>query len=173
MAAAAVQMNRGVSFLILVSVLTSCRSSFTRQLSIQLNPGSPLPPPDGDLLHVRAVGDNDTLHFLFCSQGAPALLLVHTNSSSSAVQVDWPLFLASNTSGGLHVEPESSLLEYDDVNNTADPTSDLFPPYELRDVAWSRLNLSGLTAQLCGAVGGGLLCLQVGPSRRHGDTRVT
>ncbi|AWP21202.1 putative lysosomal protein NCU-G1 [Scophthalmus maximus] len=172
MAAAAVQMNRGVSFLILVSVLTSCRSSFTRQLSIQLNPGSPLPPPDGDLLHVRAVGDNDTLHFLFCSQGAPALLLVHTNSSSSAVQVDWPLFLASNTSGGLHVEPESSvmssaavvfsrLLEYDDVNNTADPTSDLFPPYELRDVAWSRLNLSGLTAQLCGAVGGGLLCLQL------------
>lgn len=58
------------------------------QLNIVLNPGSSSSPPaDGDLLHVRAVGDNDTLHFLFCSLGAPTLLLIHTNTSLSTVKV--------------------------------------------------------------------------------------
>ncbi|XP_010788572.1 lysosomal protein NCU-G1, partial [Notothenia coriiceps] len=86
--------------------------SFRRKLSVELNPGRPAPPPPGgDLLHVRAVGLNDTLHFLFCSQGAPTLLLVHTNSSSSTVEVDWPQFLMRNVSGSLRVEPESSILQ--------------------------------------------------------------
>lgn len=66
-------------------------SSSLLQLSVELNPGSPSAPPGGDLLHVRAVGGNDTLHFLFCSQGAPTLLLVHTNSSSSTVKVRFHL----------------------------------------------------------------------------------
>ncbi|XP_034456445.1 glycosylated lysosomal membrane protein [Hippoglossus hippoglossus] len=156
-------------------VFTSSQSLFERQLTVQLNPGSTSPPPGGDLLHVRALGDNDTLHYLFCSQGAPTLLLIHTNSSSSTLQVDWPQFLARNTSGSLRVEPESSilystavvfsrLLEYDDVNDTADPTSDLFPPYELQNFTWSRLNLTGAAARLCGAVtntSSGVLCLQL------------
>ncbi|XP_033933057.1 glycosylated lysosomal membrane protein isoform X3 [Pseudochaenichthys georgianus] len=86
--------------------------SFRRKLSVELNPGRPGPPsPGGDLLHVRAVGLNDTLHFLFCSQGAPTLLLVHTNSSSSTVEVDWPQFLMRNVSGSLRVEPERSILQ--------------------------------------------------------------
>nr|XP_020477145.1 glycosylated lysosomal membrane protein [Monopterus albus] len=146
-----------------------------RQLFVELNPGSTSVPPGGDLLHVRAVGNNDTLHFLFCSQGAPTLLLIHTNSSSSDIKVDWPLFLARNTSGSLKVEPESStlystavvfsrLLEYDDANDTADPNSDFFPPYELQDFTWSRLKLSGPVAVLCGAAAtfaNGSLCLQL------------
>lgn len=56
------------------------------------------------------------------------------------------------------------LLEYDDVNDTAEPTSDLLPPYELQDFSWSRLRLSGPTALLCGAAAAfanGSLCLQV------------
>lgn len=53
---------------------------------MQLDPGHPSP-PGGHLLHVRAVGENDTVHYLFSSRGAPTLLLVHTNSSSSALQV--------------------------------------------------------------------------------------
>ncbi|XP_054461645.1 glycosylated lysosomal membrane protein [Anoplopoma fimbria] len=168
------------SLVFLFSVFSLCQSSFSgetsrRNCSVELNPGSPSPPPDGDLLHMRAVGNNDTLHFLFCSQGAPTLLLVHTNSSSSTVKVNWTQFEARNISGGLKVEPESSilyssaivftrLLEYDDVNDTADPTSDLFPPYELQDFTWSRLNLSGLSALLCGAAKtftNGSLCLQL------------
>ncbi|XP_039978100.1 glycosylated lysosomal membrane protein [Xiphias gladius] len=178
----AAAVNCAVSRLIfLFSVFTSSQSLFSggetyeRKLSVELNPGSPSAPPGGDLLHVRAVGGNDTLHFLFCSQGAPTLLLVHTNSSSSTVKVNWPLFVARNTSGSLRVEPESSilystavvlsrLLEYDDVNDTADPTSDLFPAYKLQDFTWSRLNLSGPTALLCGSAvnfTNGSLCLQL------------
>uniref|UniRef100_UPI0037E99897 glycosylated lysosomal membrane protein n=1 Tax=Semicossyphus pulcher TaxID=241346 RepID=UPI0037E99897 len=155
--------------------LFSGGETYRRQLSVELNPGSPSPLPPGDLLHVRAVGDNDTLHFLFCSLGAPTLLLVHTNTSSSTVTVDWPQFEARNTSGGLKVEPESSilystaivfsrLLEYNDMNDTADTTSDLFPPYKLQDFRWSRLNLSGPSALLCGVAAtfsNGSLCLQL------------
>lgn len=54
---------------------------------MEMNPGALTPPPGGDLLHVRAMGNNDTLHFLFCSLGAPTLLLIHTNTSSSSVKV--------------------------------------------------------------------------------------
>ncbi|XP_019969174.2 glycosylated lysosomal membrane protein [Paralichthys olivaceus] len=160
---------------LMILVFTSSQSLFERQLLVTMNPGLKSPPPGGDLLSVRALGDNDTLHYLFCSQGAPTLLLIHTNSSSSTVQVDWPLFLARNTSGSLRVEPERSilystavvfsrLLEYDDVNDTADSTSDLFPPYELKNFTWSRLNLTDATARLCGAVtnvSSGALCLQL------------
>ncbi|XP_059205253.1 glycosylated lysosomal membrane protein [Centropristis striata] len=163
-----------VSFLSLSDAVT--RSS-NRKVTVALNPGAPSPPRGGELLHVRAEGDNDTLHFLFSSQGAPALLLVHTNTSSSTVTVNWPQFEARNISGSLKVEPESSvlystavvfsrLLEYDDVNDTAEPTFDLFPPYELQNFTWSRLNLSGPTALLCGAAAGpafagGSLCVQL------------
>lgn len=171
---------------LLFSVFSSTQSSFRgetsgRKLSVVLNPGWPSPPtrpPGGDLLHVRAVGNNDTLHFLFCSQGAPTLLLVHTNTSSSSVKVNWTEFVSRNVSGSLKVEPESSvlyssatvfsrLLEYDDVNNTAEPTSDLFPAYELQSFHWSPLVLSGPSARLCGVAPGdaafvnGSLCLQL------------
>ncbi|KAG5842786.1 hypothetical protein ANANG_G00181430 [Anguilla anguilla] len=108
---------------------------YKRQVSFELNPGlnasSPLPPGVG-LLHVRALGASDTLHFLLSSLGAPALMLVHTNSSSSSVKVDWRRFLSGNTSGSLQVVPESSVQyssalvftrvwEYEDSNDTADP----------------------------------------------------
>ncbi|XP_071778385.1 glycosylated lysosomal membrane protein [Centroberyx gerrardi] len=161
-----------------------------RKLSVELNPGltpsAPPPPPGVALLHVRALGRNDTLHFLLCSQGAPALLLVHTDSASSAVQVDWPAFLARNTSGSLRVEPQSSVLfssavvfsrlwEYDDANDTADPQrlppSGFFPPYELQNFTWSGLDNRTLdpaapSARLCGGDGSpgfanGSFCLQV------------
>ncbi|XP_062291798.1 glycosylated lysosomal membrane protein [Scomber scombrus] len=146
--------------------------TFRRKLEVVLNPGR-LSPPGGDLLHVRAVGDNDTLHYLFCSQGAPTLLLVHTNTTNSTLKVDWDKFLERNVSGSLKVEPESSivyskavvvsrLFEYDDVNDTAEATSDLFPPYDLQNVSWSRMNLSGSSALLCSsALNNGSLCLQL------------
>lgn len=130
---------------------------------MELNPGAPSQPSAGELLHLRAVGDNDTLHFLFCSQGAPSLLLVHTNTSSSVLQVNWTQFEQRNTTGGLRVEPESSvvystalvlsrLLEYDDQNDTATPLSgaaSFFPPQRLQDITWSNFNLS--TSDLCGS----------------------
>ncbi|XP_068602944.1 glycosylated lysosomal membrane protein [Brachionichthys hirsutus] len=179
MAAPERRQRGGVSSAILLfSAFSSCfslfsgRDAFKRKLLVEMNPGSSSPPPDFDLLHVRAVGDNDTLHFLFCSQGAPTLLLVHTNTTASTVAVNWTRFEDRNHSGGLQVEPESSilhstavifsrLLEYDDANNTAEPQTDFFPAYDLQDVSWSRLNLSGPNALLCGAVANGSFCLQL------------
>ncbi|MEQ2315210.1 hypothetical protein AMECASPLE_019768 [Ameca splendens] len=79
--------------ILLVFIFNSCQSLFnggdshSRVLTVQLFPNSSSTPPGGELLHVRAVGENDTLHFLFCSQGAPTLLIVHTNSSLSTVKV--------------------------------------------------------------------------------------
>lgn len=145
-----------------------------RKVTIDLNPGGPTAPPGGDLLYVRSVGLNDSLHFLFCSQGAPSLLLVQSNSNESRLQVDWDRFTERNSSSSLKVEPQSSVVysgalvfsrlwEYNDLNDTADPISDLFPPYDLQDFSWSRLNLSTLSAQLCGVYNrtNGSLCLQL------------
>ncbi|KAI4786440.1 hypothetical protein KUCAC02_037117 [Chaenocephalus aceratus] len=60
--------------------------------------------------------------------------------------------------------PVVQLLEYDDVNDTAKATSDLFPPYDLQDFTWAPLNLSGASALLCGAAAtfdNGSLCLKL------------
>ncbi|XP_037548764.1 glycosylated lysosomal membrane protein [Nematolebias whitei] len=181
MAAAEKAQSVEVCVFLLVLIVSSCQSlfyggkTFKRELSVQLNPDASPSPSGFDLLHVRAVGQNDTLHYLFCSQGAPTLLLVHTNSISSTVKVNWTQFSAPNSSGGLTVEPQSSILyssavvfsrlwEYDDVNDTAEATSEFFPPYELQDFSWAHLNLSGTTSLLCGTPPNtinGSLCLQL------------
>lgn len=162
--------------------------AFRRKVSVELNPGLAPPlslPPGVGLVHLRGLGDNDTLHFVLCNAGAPALLLVHSNSTRSAVTVDWPEFINSSSAGSLRVEPESSityssalvftrLWEYDDVNNTADPQkaaeSSFYPPYELQNFIWSELNTtlnqSEHTVVLCGgektqSFSNGSLCLQV------------
>ncbi|KAK7878001.1 hypothetical protein WMY93_031347 [Mugilogobius chulae] len=148
-----------------------------RNVSVTLNPGGPEAPPGGDLLYVRSVGTNDSLHFLFCSQGAPTLLLVQSDRPEARLEVDWPQFLQRNSSGSLRVAPQSSvtyssalvfsrLFEYDDANDTADPGSDpgsLFPPLDLQSLTWSRLNLSTLSAVLCGATEGrnGSVCVKL------------
>nr|XP_049607875.1 glycosylated lysosomal membrane protein [Syngnathus scovelli] len=130
-------------------------------LSVELNPGSLAPPPGGDLLHVRAVGDNDTLHFLFCSQGTPALLLVHTNVTFSNVSVDWPRFLSRNGSGSLRVEPASSILSR---------TALIFS--RLRNITWSAMELSGAAARLCGDVAQGSICLHLTVFEREGRDEI-
>lgn len=56
------------------------------------------------------------------------------------------------------------LLEYDDVNDTAQPSSSFFPPYDLQTFRWARFNLSGSSSLLCGTHGAsssGSVCLQV------------
>lgn len=76
---------------------------------MELNPGKSDPPEGVGVVHVRAVGSDDTLHFLFCSHHAPALILVHTNTTSSNVNINWTVFNYSNYTGGLKVVPESSV----------------------------------------------------------------
>ncbi|CAL8293101.1 unnamed protein product [Merluccius merluccius] len=161
--------------------------TYKRQLSMELNPGlNSSIPPGVNLLHIRSLGNDDTLHFLLCNLGSPTLLLVHTNSTSSSIQVDWPEFLAGNTSGSLRVVPENAVLhsnalvlvrlwEYDDLNDTADPqevpVSSFLPPYQLESFQWEPLNNSTLdpqahTVRLCGGDGSpafsnGSFCLQL------------
>lgn len=77
-----------------------------------MNPGLAPPtelPPGVSVLHARALGPNDTLHFLFCSGGAPALLLIHTHTNESTLEINWSSFLSSNSTGSVKVEPESSV----------------------------------------------------------------
>ncbi|KAG1929043.1 glycosylated lysosomal membrane protein-like [Pimephales promelas] len=162
--------------------------TFRRKVSVELNPGLAPPsslPPGVALVHARGLGLNDTLHFLLCNRGAPALLLVHTNSTESAVQVNWPEFINRSSPGSLRVAPESSVTysaalvftriwEYDDVNNTADPQtaaeSSFYSPYELQNFIWSDLNAtanqSGHVITLCGrenteSFANGSLCLRL------------
>ncbi|CAM4640677.1 unnamed protein product [Leuciscus chuanchicus] len=161
---------------------------FRRMVSVELNPGLNPPsslPPGVALVHARGLGPNDTLHFMLCNLGAPALLLVHTNSTESAVQVNWPVFINGSSPGSLKVAPESSVTyssalvftriwEYDDVNNTADPQktaeSSFYSPYELQNFIWAELNTtvnqSDHMITLCGrekaeSFANGSLCLRL------------
>ncbi|XP_073678305.1 glycosylated lysosomal membrane protein-like [Garra rufa] len=160
---------------------------FRRKVSVELNPGLKPPsvlPPDVGLVHVQGLGLNDTLHFLLCNRGAPALMLVHTNSTQSIVEVDWPSFINRSSAGSVKVEPQTSIQyssalvftrvwEYDDVNDTADPhqtsESAFYPPYELQNFIWFSLNATfdqtDHTVTLCGGEKtesflNGSLCLQ-------------
>ncbi|XP_077086301.1 glycosylated lysosomal membrane protein isoform X2 [Siphateles boraxobius] len=162
--------------------------TFRRKVSVELNPGLNPPsslPPGVALVHARGLGLNDTLHFLLCNHGAPALLLVHSNSTESTVQVNWPVFINRSSPGSLTVAPESSVTyssalvftriwEYDDVNNTADPQttaeSSFYTPYELQNFIWTDLNATANQSDhmitLCGRENtesfvNGSLCLKL------------
>ncbi|KAK7152450.1 hypothetical protein R3I93_010617 [Phoxinus phoxinus] len=125
-----------------------------REVSIELNPGLKPPsilPPDVGLVHVLGKGLNDSLHFILSNHGAPALLLVHTNSPWSTLQVDWPEFISRSSSGSLRVMPESSVVysraqvllrlwEYNDPQTKAEST--FYPPYELQNFTWSDLKVT-------------------------------
>ncbi|XP_026988496.2 glycosylated lysosomal membrane protein [Tachysurus fulvidraco] len=139
--------------------------TFTREVSMEMNPGLSPPsaaPPGVSMLHARALGCNDTLHFLLCSGGAPALMMIHTNSSNSKLKVNWTKFLSSDPADSVAVEPESSvqyrgalvftrLWEYYELNSTE---QHVLSPYELKDFEWDDVNktldYTQHTARLCG-----------------------
>ncbi|XP_026145082.1 glycosylated lysosomal membrane protein-like isoform X1 [Carassius auratus] len=121
--------------------------------------------------------------------------MVHTNSTRSAVKVNWPEFINSSSPSSLKVEPESSVQyssalvftrvwEYDDVNNTADPQqtaqSSFYPPYELQNFLWSlnvSVNQTDVTVTLCGrekteSFVNGSLCLQFSAFESEGRDEV-
>lgn len=63
-----------------------------------------------NLLHVRAVGASDTLHYVWSSIGAPAVLLVATESTSSALGVNWTRLLSPAPAGAVWIDPPSSVV---------------------------------------------------------------
>ena len=83
-------------------LLTSLYSLFQVSLKVISN----APDFSQNLLHIRAVGTNSTLHYVWSSLGPPAVLLVATNTPNSTLSVNWSLLLSSDPDGGLMVLPE-------------------------------------------------------------------
>lgn len=77
------------------------------QVSLEVIP-DPTGPPE-NLLHIRAVGSNSTLHYVWSSLGPPAVVLVATNTPHSALSVNWSRLLSPEPAGGLVVLPEDSV----------------------------------------------------------------
>ncbi|XP_049736737.1 glycosylated lysosomal membrane protein isoform X2 [Elephas maximus indicus] len=123
----------------------------TRQVSLEAVPGWPGPPQN--LLHIRAVGANSTLHYVWSSLGLPAVLLVATNTPHSFLSVNWSRLLSPEPDEGLMVLPKDSiqfssalvftrLFEFDSTN-VSDVTAKLpgkpYPPYSLAEFSWNNI----------------------------------
>uniref|UniRef100_A0A8C5J3R7 GLMPB protein n=1 Tax=Junco hyemalis TaxID=40217 RepID=A0A8C5J3R7_JUNHY len=115
-----------------------------------------------NLLHVRAVGPEDTLHYVWSSIGAPSVLLVATRSPSSALRVNWTQLLSPSPAGAVWIDPPDSVVYSTAVVFTklfefseAKPLGELFyPTYDLSEFSWESLNhtlnRTALTAELRG-----------------------
>lgn len=77
------------------------------QVSLEVIPDCRDPSPN--LLHIRAVGSNSTLHYVWSSMGPPAVLLVATNTPHSTLTVNWSRLLSPEPDGGLTVLPKNSI----------------------------------------------------------------
>ncbi|CAH6903816.1 Glmp [Phodopus roborovskii] len=78
----------------------------TRQVSMKVISGWPNPQ---NLLHIRAVGTNSTLHYVWSTLGPPAVVLVATNTTQSVLSVNWSLLLSPDPHGALMVLPKDSI----------------------------------------------------------------
>ncbi|NWI93750.1 GLMPA protein, partial [Pitta sordida] len=115
-----------------------------------------------NLLHVRAQGPNDTLHYVWSSIGGPAVLLVATQSPSSSLGINWTRLLSPSPAGAIWIDPPGSVVHSSAVvftkvfeSSEAKPSEELFyPPYVLSEFSWASLgptlNHTALTAELSG-----------------------
>ncbi|NXU21158.1 GLMPB protein, partial [Pardalotus punctatus] len=115
-----------------------------------------------NLLHVWAAGPGDSLHYVWSSIGAPAVLLVATQSPSSALRVNWTQLLSPSPAGAIWIDPPDSVVYSTAVVFTklfefseAKPSGELFyPTYDLSEFSWDSLNHTlnhtALTAELRG-----------------------
>nr|XP_020025413.1 glycosylated lysosomal membrane protein [Castor canadensis] len=123
----------------------------TRQVSLEVIHSLPGFPQN--LLHIRAVGTNSTLHYVWSSLGPPAVVLVATNTPHSVLSVNWSCLLSPEPDGGLLVLPKDSiqfssalvftrLLEFDSTNMSevaADLPGIPYPPYSLAKFFWNNI----------------------------------
>ncbi|NWU84377.1 GLMPB protein, partial [Onychorhynchus coronatus] len=112
-----------------------------------------------NVLHVRAEGSRDTLHFVWSSLGAPAVLLVASESPRSRLGIHWPLLLSPDPAGALWIDPPGSVsyasaVVFTKLFEEKAPGEGFFPPYDLAKFSWENSNLtldqSALRAQLRG-----------------------
>ncbi|XP_015266287.1 PREDICTED: glycosylated lysosomal membrane protein [Gekko japonicus] len=168
----------------LVGCLAGDPAGYRRKVSLEYNPGSNS--SSDNLLHVRAVGHNDTIHYVWSTIGAPTVLLVYTGSQNSTLHVNWTKLLSPSPSGAIHIEPASSVLyssavifakvfEYNGVN-TSDlfkvPDDDFYPTYNLANFTWESLGgkinetmltatFQGVSSSPHGAFGNGSISFQM------------
>ncbi|XP_008153870.2 glycosylated lysosomal membrane protein isoform X1 [Eptesicus fuscus] len=123
----------------------------TRQVTLEVIPDSMGLPQN--LLHIRAVGTNSTLHYVWSSLGPPAVLLVATNTPHSNLSVNWSRLLSPEPDGALMVLPKDSiqfssalvftrLFEFDSTNTSdvaAKPPGTPYPPYSLAEFSWNNI----------------------------------
>ncbi|XP_010283896.1 PREDICTED: lysosomal protein NCU-G1 [Phaethon lepturus] len=115
-----------------------------------------------NLLHVRAVGPSDTLHYIWSSIGAPTVLLVATENTSSALCVNWTQLLSPAPAGAIWIDPPSSVVystavvftkvfEYSEAKTLEEF---FYPTYDLSEFSWDSinhtLNHTALTAEFTG-----------------------
>ncbi|NXG00178.1 GLMPA protein, partial [Sakesphorus luctuosus] len=144
-----------------------------------------------NLLHVRARGPRDTLHYVWSSIGAPAVLLVATDSPDSSLSIDWPRLLSPSPAGAVRIDPPGSAVYATAVvftkvfeSSESSPSQELFhPPYDLSDFSWDSLNhtlnSTALTAELRGvpasdpggSFANGSLAFRVTAYEAHGRAR--
>lgn len=165
-----------------VSGLLGAAGGYRRKVTLQAVPGSIS--SSANLLHVRAVGRNDTLHYVWSSIGAPTVLLLYTRSESSALRVNWTRLLSASPAGAIWIEPPGSVVystavvftkvfEYNGANASAlskGQEEPFYPPYDLAGFSWQSVNCTvnqtALTARFQGvdpggAFGNGTISFQV------------
>ncbi|KAM4690138.1 glycosylated lysosomal membrane protein [Rhinophrynus dorsalis] len=141
---------------------------YSRRVYLQYNPG--FHNTSVNLVHARAVGNGNTIHYLWSTIGVPTVLLIYTESNESQLRVNWTKLLSPAPHGAITVEPAESvrystallftrIFEYYDANNTANfsgtDQKNFYPSYDLSDFLWENanatLNTSSLTANLTGS----------------------
>ncbi|XP_063276554.1 glycosylated lysosomal membrane protein [Prinia subflava] len=153
-------MAAGAGLALLAALLAAAGAERARKVSMQYNPG--WDNSSVNLLHVRAAGPGDSLHYVWSSIGAPAVLLVATQSPSSALRVNWTRLLSPSPAGAVWIDPPDSVVYSTAVVfnklyefSEAKPLGKLFyPTYDLSEFSWDSLNhtlnLTALTAELSG-----------------------
>uniref|UniRef100_A0A8V5GEQ1 Uncharacterized protein n=1 Tax=Melopsittacus undulatus TaxID=13146 RepID=A0A8V5GEQ1_MELUD len=138
-----------------------CESRRCPQVSLQYNPG--WNGSSVNVLHVRAVGAADTLHYVWSSIGGPAVLLLATRSSTSALGIDWDRLLSPAPAGAVWIEPPGSVTHaaavvftkgFSMYSETGAQKEFFYPTYDLSDFSWASinhtLNHTALTAEFSG-----------------------
>ncbi|XP_038239423.1 glycosylated lysosomal membrane protein [Dermochelys coriacea] len=152
----------GVWLLGSFSGLLAAAGGYRRQVTLQCIPGSNS--SSASLLHVRAVGRNDTLHYVWSSIGAPTMLLLYTRSESSALHVNWTKLLSASPAGAIWIEPPGSVVysaavvftkvfEYNGTKASGlskRQEEPFYPSYDLARFSWQIVNQTALTAKFQG-----------------------
>ncbi|XP_003475433.1 glycosylated lysosomal membrane protein isoform X1 [Cavia porcellus] len=130
----------------------------TRQVSLEVPTWPDVPQ---NLLHIRAVGTNSTLHYVWSTLGPPTVVLVATNTPHSVLSINWTRLLSPEPDGGLMILPKDSiqfssaliftrLLEFDSATSdaAAKPPGKPYPPYSLAEFSWNNITDSLYPATL-------------------------